>query len=162
MLAGKDFPTPKRLIMCSLSLLVVSCANVNQVAKPTDVTVREAVVQLADAIYEAQQRARGRPKAGLIVDEAVVEFNIAAKASNTTTSGASAKGIPLDPGGALDLSITNQAFSEGSRANTIKITFKNIATADYSKGGLKITDRCFRNPQPPDCPPIILDQKNDR
>ncbi len=90
----------------------------------------------------------------MIADEAVVEFNIAAGATNKSTVGANADAIPMGVGGTLGLSVSNEAFSEGSRGNTVKITFKNIATADYSKGGAEMVKRCLRVPQPAGCPPI--------
>jgi hypothetical protein len=132
------------------------CTTPNQVATPSDVTLRSAVIELTDTLYLAQMRAAGRPKTGLIADSAVVEFNIAAKATNKANANAGGEGIPLGVGGTLGLSVANEAYSEGSRGNKITLTFKNIATADYSKGGAAIADRCLRTPQPPGCPPIIM------
>ncbi len=37
-------------------------------------------------------------------------------------------------------------FLEGSRGNTVKITFKNIATADYSKGEQRWSTCCLPSP----------------
>lgn len=135
--------------------IVASCSTPQQVAKPSDVTVRSAVIELADTFNELQQRVQGRPKVGLLVDEATVEFNVAAKATNKANASATADALPFAQG-TLGLSVANEAYAEGSRGNKITITFKNVATADYSKGGKEIADKCLRAPVPPGCPPILM------
>ncbi|WJR66957.1 hypothetical protein QTA58_22660 [Neorhizobium sp. CSC1952] len=135
-------------------LLLSACTTPIQTAKPSDITVRAAVIEVADALYEVQQRAANRPKAGMIADEAIIEFNVAAKSTNKATASADAKSIPLGVGGTLGLAVSNEAYTEGSRGNTIKITFKNLATADYSKGGKEMADRCLVQNPPPGCPKV--------
>lgn len=59
---------------------VSAYANLGSVAEPSDITVRQAVLELADTFAEVRRRSDSQEKVGLIVDEAIVEFNISASA----------------------------------------------------------------------------------
>lgn len=146
-----------RILFCVVvATWLVGCGHVKEVAKPTDITVKDAVLELADTFYEAQRRGIGRQKVGLIVDEATVEFNVAAKATNKSNIGAEGAGIPLGVGGTLKLTVANEAYSEGSRGNKVTIKFKNLATAAINKDGLAYLDECQKNPKKPGCGTIIM------
>lgn len=123
---------------------LAGCATPNQVARPTDISLDQAITSVADSLYSLQTKTNGRDKIGLIVDEATVEFTIAASANNTTTTGATISAIQM-AGGEAGLSVSNELVNTGTRGNTIKITFKNIATADYSKGGKEMAEKCAKN-----------------
>ena len=128
-----------------------SCSTPNQVAKPSSITLDAAINEVADSLYRLQKKTESREKVGLIVDEATVEFNVAASATNTTTTGGGLTVIPTSIGQG-GLSVSNELTNTGSRGNTIKVTFKNIATADYSKGGAEMAARCAKNPKAEGCP----------
>lgn len=144
------------LITTSISLVLSACTHVQEVANPTDITLKAAILEVADSIYEAQQHTQGRPKAGLIVDEATVQFNVSAKATAKTTIGGEAAGIPLNPAGTLKLSVSNEVYSEGNRGNTVTVKFKNLATAAVNKNGLEFLKNCAANPRAAGCDGFII------
>lgn len=141
-------------------LFLNGCTTPNQVAKPSDITLDKAIIEVADSLKNVQQMTADRKKVGLIVDEAKVEFQIAAKATNTSTVSASASDVPLGVGGTAGLSVSNQIVNEGSRGNTVTVTFRNIATADYSKGGKEMVAKCSKNQNAEGCPVVVMSQNN--
>ncbi|WP_426289064.1 hypothetical protein ACN9MC_04925 [Ensifer adhaerens] len=149
-----------KLIFRSAMLLVAgasatSCASPNQVADPTEITLERAINEVADSLNNLQTRTANRQKIGLIVDQATVTFNVAATATNTASANGSLNALPLGTGGTGTLSVSNSLVNDGTRGNTITVVFKNIATADYSKGGLTMVERCRKNPSLPECKKIM-------
>lgn len=137
-----------------LAVVTLSGCVSKQYATPSDITLKSAIIEVADALYAAHEDAAGRKRLGLLVDEATVEFNVAAKSTNKTTSGGEVGGVPLGVGGALKLSIANEAYAEGSRSNKITVKFKNIGTAALNPTGAALYERCLKNPAQDDCPVI--------
>ncbi|MES0101729.1 hypothetical protein [Mesorhizobium sp. M0019] len=157
----------KIILVLAISGVVSGCGyTARQVAEPSSITLDAALGDVADSLNNLHQRTQNREKLGMAVDEVSVTFQISAKGASTTTAGASAAGVPLGAvGGTGGLSISNTLANEGNRGNTIVVKFKNLATADLSKGSLALTNkkgvllidpRCLK-PNPPKelrCPPI--------
>ncbi len=110
-----------------------------QIAEPSQVTVKEAIFEVADALRDVQDRVPPERRAGLIADEVTVVFNVAAGSTVTNKAGLTISNVPL-AGGALGGSLETQNVSNASRGNTITIKFKNIATADI-KGGAPLGNK---------------------
>lgn len=143
-------------MMTSMCLALASCTTPGMVAKPSDVTLDTAIIEVADSLKHVQQQTADRKKVGLIVDEAQVQFQIAAKSTNTGSIGGSVTAVPLGVGGTAGLTVSNQVVNEGSRGNTVTVTFKNIATADYSKGGKEMVAHCSKNSNVEGCPVVVM------
>jgi hypothetical protein len=137
---------------------LVGCTMPRQVAEPSQITLDRAILEVADSLANVQKATADRKKAGLIVDEAKVEFNVVAKATNTANGSTSISAVPLSIGGTAGLTVSNQLVNEGTRSNTVTVTFKNIATADYSKGGKEIVERCGKTPNADGCPVVVMSQ----
>ncbi|MDL2407653.1 hypothetical protein PY650_18700 [Rhizobium calliandrae] len=115
--------------------LLAGCAyGPTEVAKPTQITLRRAVNDVADTLQDLNAKYKNAPKIGMMVDDVTVKFEIAASATNT--SDAELKlAAPLSAGGGnLGLTASDQNVAQANRGNTITINFKNIATADMSNG----------------------------
>lgn len=125
--------------VCALACALASCGTYTprQVAEPSSVTVREAVFEVATTLRDVQDLVPPDKRAGLLADEVTVVFNVAATA--TTTSGADLRisNVAL-PSGTLGAGASTENVSEGTRGNQITIKFKNIATADMTKGALSL------------------------
>ncbi|MBY3228546.1 hypothetical protein [Rhizobium laguerreae] len=145
-------------VIASCVLCLSACTTPNEVAKPSEITLEKAIFDVADSLNQLQQRTANRAKIGLIVDEATVTFNVAATANNAGTGSASLNALPLSAGGTAGLSVSNTLTNNGTRGNTITVTFKNMATADYSKGGFDFIAWCKKQPEPK--PPVCQPQMN--
>ncbi|MGO8086479.1 hypothetical protein AB9E29_05030 [Rhizobium leguminosarum] len=128
-----------RVICVCVSSVLGGCGTFTprQVAEPSSVTVRDAVFEVATTLRDVQNLVPPEKRAGLLADEVTVVFNVAA-ASNTT-SGADLRisNVAL-PSGTLAAGVDTKNVSEGTRANQITIKFKNIATADMTKGAFTL------------------------
>lgn len=140
-----------RIGALSAVLLLAGCATPSIVAEPGEITLDAALTEVANGIYNLQKTTEGRPKAGLILDEVSVSLNVSAKATNTGTTGATIGNVPLNIGGVGGLTVSNTMVGEGNRGNTITMKFKNLATADLSKGDIDVVRLCFREPKNPIC-----------
>jgi hypothetical protein len=139
-----------------LAVLVAGCAyQPRQVADPGEITLDSALMQLANGLNNMRDQTRARDKLGLIVDEAEVTLNISAKATKEGQLTLSASQIPI-ASGLLGLTASEKLSNEGTRGNTIVIRFKNIATADLSKGDRRLLDDCFGNKPPKICSVMLL------
>jgi hypothetical protein len=132
-----------------------ACAyHPGDVADPNAITLRAAVFDVADTLAETRQRTLYRDKAGMYLDQATVEFYIAAKSTETDT-------LKLDttvPTAVLGLPLTAMAQSqlqnEGSRSNKITLTFKNIISTKMSPAQI---ERCLTvKPTPRECNVIFM------
>ncbi|MBZ3696000.1 hypothetical protein [Phyllobacterium calauticae] len=146
----------KNLAWPSLTIcaIVSGCSTPQQVARPSDITLDNAITQVADSLNKIQIRTANRQKIGLIVDEATVTFNIAASSTNKSTVSADLSAAPL-VGGKAGLSISNELTNQGNRGNTITVVFKNMGTADYTKGGPGMIEYCRHHPQIAECIKIM-------
>jgi hypothetical protein len=129
-----------KMAVVILFSLIAGCSTFapREIAQPSQVTVKDAVFEVADALRDVQDRVPPEKRAGLIADEVTVVFNIAAGSTVTDKAGLTISNVPL-AGGALGGNIETQNVSNASRGNTITIKFKNIATADI-KGGSPLGD----------------------
>lgn len=133
------------VFLCAFACALASCGTFTprQVAEPSSVTVRDAVFEVATTLRDVQDLVPPDKRAGLLADEVTVVFNVAATA--TTTSGADLRisNVAL-PSGTLGAGASTENISLGTRGNQITIKFKNIATADMTKGALTL--RQFQAP----------------
>jgi hypothetical protein len=124
-----------KMAVVILFSLIAGCSTFapREIAQPSQVTVKDAVFEVADALRDVQDRVPPEKRAGLIADEVTVVFNIAAGSTVTDKAGLTISNVPL-AGGALGGNIETQNVSNASRGNTITIKFKNIATAETGAG----------------------------
>ena len=125
-----------RALLGALLFILPGCTyRPEEVADPRSISLQSAVFEVADTLAATRARTKDRDKVGLYVDEAVVSFNVAAKSTESTglKLGASAPAgfVPLNA--SADYSLVG----EGSRGNTVTITFKNIASLGKSAGAPK-------------------------
>lgn len=146
------------LLLPAICVTLTACNGAGQVAKPSDITLEKAIIEVADSLKSVQQQTADRKKVGMIVDEAKVEFQIAAKATNTANGSANISAVPLGIGGTGGLSVSNQLVNEGSRGNTVTVTFKNIATANYNNGGKEMVEKCKKDENADGCPVVVMSQ----
>lgn len=114
-----------------------------EVADPTSITLRDALIDVADSLEAMRQQTRPRDKFGLIPDEVTVTFNIQAHGTNTGHASLNVNGSPI-PGTTLGGTIENTLVSDSNRGNQIVVKLKNLATADLSKGDRRLVDACFK------------------
>ncbi|MUO42998.1 hypothetical protein [Agrobacterium vitis] len=133
----------KKLLLSLMPLILCSCGTYTpaQVAKPSEVSLRAAVFDVADTLRDVQGRVPPEKKTGLLVDEVTVVFNVAASATKTDKAGLSISNVPL-AAGTVGVTADSQNAATGSRGNTVTIKFKNVATADMSKSSVRPTRVC--------------------
>jgi bacterioferritin-associated ferredoxin len=124
-------------VILAIAMSVSACGafTPREIAEPSNVTVRDAVFEVADTLRELQNRVPVGSKSGLIADEVTVVFNVAASSDVTNKAGLTISNVPL-AGGSVGGNAEVQSVSSASRGNTITIKFKNIATADIKSGPL--------------------------
>lgn len=135
------------------SILLSGCAyRPTEVADPNAITLRAAVLDIADTLAEAKRRTKNRDQTGLYPTEATVEFNIASKSTEADSlklDASAPAGFIVPVSASAQSSLTN----EGSRGNKITITFKNIIDSKMSKEEIK---RCLQKPRPRGCPNFMV------
>lgn len=131
--------------VCALACALASCGTYTprQVAEPSSVTVRDAVFEVATTLRDVQNLVPPDQRAGLLADEVTVVFNVAATASTTSGADLRISNVAL-PSGTLGAGASTENVSTGSRGNQITIKFRNIATADMTKGALSLKQ--FQSP----------------
>lgn len=168
----------------SVPLIALCLGGCWQTMEPNpDITLRQAMVDVADGVQAMRERTANREKAGLIVDEVTVVFNISSKRTSSGELGVGVSAIPV-AGGGLSANAKSTSGSEDLAGNTITIKLKNVYTSAASKpsngnpnnNGTNNTNttgrqtptpnpptnsvdpRCFQANRPKElnCPPIIL------
>ncbi|WAC26275.1 hypothetical protein [Ancylobacter sp. SL191] len=162
--------------MLALLLIAIGLGGCWQITEPNpDITLKQAMLDVADSIQAVRERTSDRQKAGLIVDEVTVVFNISSKRTAGGELGIGASAIPI-AGGGLSANAKSTSGSEDLAGNTITVKLKNISTwpssaqktggtggtAAGSEGGSgagagRVDPRCYL-PNPPadlSCPPFI-------
>jgi hypothetical protein len=126
------------LAVLFLSTIFSGCAyRPNDVVDPNTITLRTAIMDVADTLHAVRDKYRNEPKVGLYVDQATVTFNISAQSQETSglqlgaTVPAAVSVIPLTA------SLSDQTVATGARGNQITIIFKNVNTLGKSGGGSK-------------------------
>ncbi|MES0110149.1 hypothetical protein [Mesorhizobium sp. M0013] len=148
-----------RLAACIFAALpLVGCGTYTprEVADPKAITLNAALIDVADSLNDMRSRTANRDKFGLLVDEVTVTFNVSSKATDTGKLAVSVANIPVG-GGVLGASGENTLVAEGNRGNQITVKFKNLATADLSKGDKQFIENCRKHPKP-GCPGVVLNQ----
>lgn len=116
------------VVSASLSVLFLSsCCSQGVKSVPSNITLKDALTQVSDGIQELQSKERAK-KAGLVMSDVEVTFNITAAGdnSNTLKLDLAPEGIIKQiPTGGFEASSSNSL----SRSNQIKVTFKNLLTA---------------------------------
>jgi hypothetical protein len=124
-------------ISALLPVLLGSCASFSpgQVVKPSDITLDKALQDVAYSLHHVQDKYPPEKRMGLIADEVTVQFQVAASATNGGSGTLNIAAIPVSAaGGTIGGSLTEQQSANANRGNTITLTFRNLATADLSKG----------------------------
>lgn len=123
------------ILLSPAALFLTACGTYTpaQVAKPSDVTLRQAVFEVATTLRDVQSLVPDDKKVGLMADEATIVFNVAASSKTTSGADLTVSNVPV-AGGAIGGGASTENISEASRGNQVTIKFKNIATADMSKG----------------------------
>ncbi|MDW9814292.1 hypothetical protein GOC60_05170 [Sinorhizobium meliloti] len=120
---------------------LAGCASFtpSEIAKPSDITLDAALQDVVHSLHRAQEQYPSDRRLGLMVDQVDVNFEVAAKASAGGSRQLNIAQVPIGgPGGTLGFTAQGQESSDANRGNTIKITFRNIATADMTKGYYKL------------------------
>ncbi len=151
-----------RVFYCIVLLMLSGCGayTPRQVAEPTAISLKQAVFEVADSLYEVQGRVPLEKRSGLIADEVTVVFNVAASSTTTSSAGLTVSNVALaGVGGTLGANGQTENVSLGSRGNTVTIKFKNVATADMSKSSFKSKRICSDNEKVGPCTRISFDQE---
>lgn len=119
--------------------LLAGCGTFSprEVAEPSGITVRDAVFEVATTLMEVQDLVPPEKRSGLLADDVTVTFNVAATSATTSSANLNISNVVL-PNGSLGGDAGFENTSHGTRGNQITIKFKNIATADMSKGAFSL------------------------
>lgn len=146
-------------IVCPIVLSGCGTFTPRQVAEPSEISLKKAVFEVADALNEVQDRVPLQRRSGLLADEVTVVFNVAATSTTTNSAGLTISNVPLaGDGGILGANAQTQNVSLGNRGNTVTIKFKNIATADMSKSRFKATRICTGKETVGPCAKVLFDE----
>ncbi|SCB27316.1 hypothetical protein [Rhizobium hainanense] len=128
-------------ILTLISPVLASCASFTpaQVAKPSDISLDTALNDVATSLHKLQHKYAGKEKIGMMVDEVQVQFAIAVTAADSGKVQLNVADIPVGAaGGTFGASAEHDQSSSANRGNTITVTFKNVASADLSKGSFSL------------------------
>lgn len=149
------------VLLLALSVSLSGCGTYTprQVAEPSQISIKQGIFEVADALSEVQERVPLQRRSGLLVDEVTVVFNVAANSATTNKAGITISNVALaGSGGTLGANADTQNVSTGNRGNTVTIKFKNIATADMSKSSFKPTRVCRGDEKVGPCAKVLFDQ----
>ena len=122
-----------------------------EVAKPSTITLDAALQDVVSSLHRAQDRYPPKERFGLLADQIEVSFEIAASAQNGGKQTLNIAQVPIGgTAGAGSVGAEGSQTANANRGNTIKIIFKNMYTADMSKGLLAQSkgQQKSNNPQP--------------
>jgi hypothetical protein len=119
--------TPRFLVVIPLLILTTGCASTTPI--PSDITLRDALLQVRDGIQLLQEKQKDQKPAGLLISEVQVSFNITANSKDSTKLG-----LDLAPAGITKL-IPTGSFEKTSevgltRGNQISFKFQNLFLAN--------------------------------
>ena len=120
------------ILICGALPACVSYAP-RDIANPKEITLKDALTDVSDSLQEVQKRSRPDEKIGLIVDEAIIVFDIKASATDKNEGRISVDNTSL-PLTTLGGSYVVENTSGAHRGNTITIKLKNVLTADLKLG----------------------------
>ncbi|WP_156034944.1 hypothetical protein [Pseudorhizobium marinum] len=100
--------------------------------------MNKATSEVAVALHNLEAAYPPNKRIGLIVDEVTIEFNVTAAATDGGIQQLNLANVPLQgPGGTFGASLQGQQTANANRGNIITVKFKNIATADMTKGAFR-------------------------
>lgn len=113
------------------TMLLSSCGYMaaRNIAPPESMDLDSALSQTISAVYNNIQPP-GTRTVGMYLDQATVVYNVGIRSGGTDDARLQLVGAPNYIGGAFGTSVT----SEGSKGNTITLTFKNVATIPSAPG----------------------------
>ncbi|BCH63674.1 hypothetical protein RvVAT039_08900 [Agrobacterium vitis] len=125
----------KITVILLYSVFLSSCgtSTPKQIADPSNITLRTAIFDVATTLRDVKDISPPDKKTGLMADEATVTFNIAASSKTTNNAELKISDVRLAEG-IIGGTLGSQNITEGSTGNQIVVKFKNITTADMSKG----------------------------
>ncbi|BCH58508.1 hypothetical protein RvVAR0630_11320 [Agrobacterium vitis] len=125
----------KITVILLYSVFLSSCgtSTPKQIADPSNITLRAAIFDVATTLRDVKDISPPDKKTGLMADEATVTFNIAASSKTTNNAELKISDVRLAEG-IIGGTLGSQNITEGSTGNQIVVKFKNITTADMSKG----------------------------
>jgi len=143
-------------------VLLTGCATYmpSEVADPDTITLRDAMIDVADSIAEVQAHSIGRQKVGMFVDEVEITFNVSTKAVGNNELKLAASNMPLPIGGVLGVNPAATLQNDSQRGNQIKVKFKNVINSQISPAGTALLDKCNRDPSA--CNPVLFGVKPKR
>lgn len=111
------------------------------------------MIEVARGIVGMKETLReNNTKAGVLVDEVTVDFNVAASATDTSSLKIDvARTAPLGFISSASVGAQESLVQAGSRSNHITIKLKNLATASLNKPGLDWAQLCLAHPELPEC-----------
>lgn len=124
------------------AVALAGCASMRpvDVAKPSELTVDQALLDVATGLNNFRQQARqAKTSYGLLVDEVTVDLNVTASATDSSKLVIDAANIAPSvlAGGTLGGSVTAEAGSTAERGNKIIVKLKNVYTAELNAQALK-------------------------
>jgi hypothetical protein len=128
------------------------------VAKPSQISVEEGMEQVAYGIVGMRQVLKEHnTRAGLLIDEVTVDFNISAGSSDSSKLKIDVANVaPAGLGGTLGLSAGREIDSVAERKNHITIKMKNLATAELNSSAGTFGAYCLKNPKDPACDIVLM------
>jgi hypothetical protein len=143
----------------SIIIGVVACVGMaaagcgytpREVAEPNSITLKTAVMEVAESLHAVKDRYKNQDKVGLYPSEATVVFNISASSTETTglTVGANVP-VAVSPI-PVSLNGSEQLVSKGDRGNQVTIKFLNVGTKPVTKTAA-LPDKCKVANPPASC-----------
>jgi len=125
---------PSWLLLAPLFMITTGCASIKSI--PSDITLRDALLQVKDGIELLQEKQKNSKPAGLLISEVQVSFNITANAKDSTKIG-----LDLAPGGMIPKGNFESTSEVGlARSNQISFKFQNLFLANKDTlVGLSVT-----------------------
>ena len=115
------------LLAIPVLTLVTGCATTKPI--PSDITLKDALLQVREGIQLLQEKQKDQKPAGLLISEVQVSFNITANAKDT-----SKLGLDLAPEGITQLippgSFETPSEAGLTRSNQISFKFQNVLLAN--------------------------------
>ncbi len=117
----------RRILILLISLTLSACCSTMK-SLPSDISLRDALIQVRDGIQEIQKRPSDSKSAGLLLSEVQVTFNVTANSKDT-----SKLGLDLAPANFVK-EIPTGSFEKSSevalgRSNQISFKFQNVFLA---------------------------------
>lgn len=153
-----------RFVCVALSLVTIFlCAGCGftprEVAEPNSITLRSAVMDVADSLHAVRRKYESQPKIGMYPSEATVTFNISASSSEETGLNVGLTVPEAVSNSPLSITGNEKLTSNATRGNQITIKFLNVgnkpimkkeasATSNAKCKATNPSDECKKAPAP--------------